>query len=185
VWSINITTSAQKIALLFVGPPKHNLLLKVDLEEVSHNFLVTRAFCWQGIVTIQTPCFVCYWGVNKVDFTYNGGLFSLGQCNMKLTTQRGSILTTRECANLSSHKKFLYNLVQLLPHSQSFTNPMNILTNTSSMGLLECGVDLVEVWPLLECSCSWVHDDIGPVLTMTQSYVIYRTNDQHFGHCAI
>jgi hypothetical protein len=107
VWSINITTSAQKIALLFVGPPKHNLLLKVDLEEVSHNFLVTRAFCWQGIVTIQTPCFVCYWGVNKVDFTYNGGLFSLGQCNMKLTTQRGSILTTRVCKPFLSQEVFV------------------------------------------------------------------------------
>jgi hypothetical protein len=51
----------KKIALLVVGPPKHNLLLKVDLEEVSHNFLVTRAFCSQGIVTIGTPClFACY-----------------------------------------------------------------------------------------------------------------------------
>jgi hypothetical protein len=54
-----------------------------------------------------------------MDFTYNWGfiLFGLVQ-HETYNPKRFDLKTTRECENLS--------LVQWLPHSQAFTNPMSI-----------------------------------------------------------
>jgi hypothetical protein len=177
----------KKIALLFVGPPKHNLLLKVDLEEVSHNFLVTSAFCWQGIVTIGTPClFACYWGVKQRALYLQWRFILFGPVQHETyNPKRFDLNNKRAWKPFLSHKKFLYKLSSIVATFTSLHQPNEHFNKHQLNGFVKCGVDLVELWPLLECSCSWAHDDIGPHPRNDTIICDIPYHDQRFGHCTL